>query len=197
MKKLSTALFALLAINSMAQNSSNYVKQNYTKIDTTITMRDGIKLYTVIFVPKDASQQYPFLLDRTPYSAGPYGADNYPNSIGPNSLLMKEKYIFVKQDVRGRYMSEGINLEVTPYIANKKTSRDVDESSDTYDTIDWLLKNVQNNNGRAGIAGISYPWWRRFSFKLELLPTLERYDCAQQQYCLEHTHGWCSKCNHP
>ena len=157
MKQLLTALFALLAINCMAQNSSNYVKENYTKIDTTITMRDGIKLYTVIFVPKDASQQYPFLLDRTPYSAGPYGAGNYPDRIGPNSSLMKEKYIFVKQDVRGRYMSEGINLEVTPYIANKKTSKDVDESSDTYDTIDWLLKNVQNNNGRAGIAGISYP----------------------------------------
>ncbi len=141
----------------MAQNSSNYVKENYTKIDTTITMRDGIKLYTVIFVPKDVSQQYPFLLDRTPYSAGPYGAGNYPDRIGPNSSLMKEKYIFVEQDVRGRYMSEGINLEVTPYIANKKTSKDVDESSDTYDTIDWLLKNVQNNNGRVGIAGISYP----------------------------------------
>src|SRR6185436_7101517 len=108
---------------------------NYIKIDTTITMRDGIKLYTVIYVPKDDSQDYPFLLDRTPYSARPYGAANYPNSVGLNNSLMKEKYIFVAQDVRGRYMSEGVNLEVTPYITNKKSNKDVDESTDTYDTI--------------------------------------------------------------
>jgi putative CocE/NonD family hydrolase len=96
-------------------------------------------------------------MERTPYSAGPYGAGNYPRSLGPNEGLMKEKYIFVYQDVRGRYMSEGVNLEVTPYIANKKSKTDVDESSDTYDTVDWLLKNIKNNNGRVGLAGISYP----------------------------------------
>lgn len=159
MKKLTTALIAVLGMYAIAaaQNNSYSVKDNYTKIDTTITMRDGVKLYTVIYIPKDQSHPYPFLVERTPYSAGPYGKDNYPRSVGPNSGLMKEQYIFVNQDVRGRYMSEGVNLEVTPYIANKKTNKDVDESSDTWDTIDWLLKNIPNNNGRAGIAGISYP----------------------------------------
>jgi hypothetical protein len=96
-------------------------------------------------------------MERTPYSAGPYGANNYARSLGPNEALMKEKYIFVYQDVRGRYMSEGTNLEVTPYIANKKSNKEVDESSDTYDTVDWLVKNIKNNNGRVGLAGISYP----------------------------------------
>ncbi|MBP9099196.1 MAG: CocE/NonD family hydrolase [Ferruginibacter sp.] len=120
-------------------------------------MRDGIKLYTVIYVPKDNTEKYPFLMERTPYSAGPYGDQNYPNRIGPDTNLLKEKYIFVNQDVRGRYMSEGTNLEVTPHIAKKKSSKDVDESSDTFDTIEWLLKNIPNNNGRVGLYGISYP----------------------------------------
>ena len=123
---------------------SNYVKENYTKMDTTITMKDGVKLYTVIYIPKDQSQSYPILMERTPYSAGPYGNDKYPRSIGPNDALMKEQYIFVTQDVRGRYMSEGINLEVTPYIADKKNKTTVDESSDTYETVDWLIKNIKN-----------------------------------------------------
>lgn len=157
MRPILTCLLFLTAFAGKAQTEASYVKEHYTKIDTTITMRDGIKLYTIIFVPKDASQNYPFLLERTPYSAGPYGAANYPSAVGPNNSLMQEGYIFVVQDVRGRYMSQGTNLEVTPYIANKKSSKDVDESSDTYDTIDWLLKNIKNNNGRAGIAGISYP----------------------------------------
>ncbi|MEP7256541.1 MAG: CocE/NonD family hydrolase [Ferruginibacter sp.] len=157
MKKIITGFCILAATSSFAQDQNNFVKENYTKIDTTITMRDGIKLYTVIYIPKDETQLYPFLMERTPYSAGPYGKDNYPRGIGPNSELMKEKYIFVNQDVRGRYMSEGVNLEVTPYIADKKTKKEVDESSDTFDTIDWLLKNIKNNNGRVGLAGISYP----------------------------------------
>ena len=152
-------IFCFISCAAKSQNTdATFVKDNYTKMDTTITMRDGIKLYTVIYIPKDESQKYPFLMERTPYSAGPYGRHNYPTrSLGPNADLMKEKYIFVYQDVRGRYMSEGINLEVTPYIANKKTKKDVDESSDTYDTVDWLLKNIKNNNGRVGLYGISYP----------------------------------------
>jgi putative CocE/NonD family hydrolase len=149
----------LISLSSRSQNNvnSDFVKENYTKIDTTITMRDGIKLYTVIYIPKDQTQKYPFLIERTPYSSRPYGENNYARRIGPNAALMQEKYIFVYQDVRGRYMSEGINLEVTPYIPNKKNKNQVDESSDTYDTIDWLLKNIKNNNGRAGLYGISYP----------------------------------------
>ncbi len=148
----------LISLSLRSQNiNPNFVKENFTKIDTTISMRDGIKLYTVIYIPKDGSEKYPFLIERTPYSSRPYGENNYAWRIGPNAALMQEKYIFVYQDVRGRYMSEGYNLEMTPYIPNKKNKRQVDESSDTYDTMDWLLKNIKNNNGRAGLYGISYP----------------------------------------
>ena len=157
MKKYLVSLILLACIKVNAQITASFVKDNFTKIDTTISMRDGIKLYTVIYVPKDAAEKYPFLMERTPYSAGPYGDTSYPRRIGPDSNLLKEKYIFVYQDVRGRYMSEGTNLEVTPNISNKKTKKDVDESSDTYDTVDWLLKNIKNNNGRVGLYGISYP----------------------------------------
>ena len=100
MKKLIACICCFAATGSFAQNQSSFVKDNYTKIDTAIIMRDGIKLYTVIYVPKDESQSYPFLMERTPYSAGPYGADQYPREVGPNAGLMKEKYIFVNQDVR-------------------------------------------------------------------------------------------------
>ena len=111
---------SLFIFTTSFSQSPDFVKDNYNKIDTTITMRDGIKLYTIIYVPKDQSQKYPFLIERTPYSAGPYGENNYKKRIGPNAELMQEKYIFVYQDVRGRYMSEGHNKEVTPYIPNKK-----------------------------------------------------------------------------
>lgn len=120
-------------------------------------MRDGVRLYTVLYIPKDTSAPYPFLMERTPYSAGPYGAEEWESSLGPNRMLQKEKYIFVSQDVRGRYMSEGHFEEMTPHRENKKSPQDTDESSDTYDTVDWLLKNIKNNNGRVGLYGISYP----------------------------------------
>lgn len=157
LKLLSIALLSLLTAQCQEKPTVNFVKDNYTKMDTTITMRDGIKLYTVIYIPKDPSEKYPILMERTPYSAGPYGNENYAAHIGPDSALMHHKYIFVYQDVRGRYMSEGINLEVTPYIENKKNNKEVDESSDTWDTVDWLIKNIKNNNGRVGLYGISYP----------------------------------------
>ena len=157
MKKLFSIIVILYCLQATAQTNTDFVKENFIKIDTVIKMRDGIKLYTVIYVPKDTKEKYPILMERTPYSAGPYGDTSYAARIGPNPTLMNEKYIFVYQDVRGRYMSEGVNLEVTPYKANKKNNKDVDESSDTYDTVDWLVKNIKNNNGRVGIYGISYP----------------------------------------
>ena len=120
-------------------------------------MRDGVKLFTSVYMPKDTSGQYPFLLQRTPYSVGPYGENNYKRRLGPNPLFVHEKYIFVYQDVRGRHMSEGQFQEMTPAIDNKKDNTQVDESSDTYDTVDWLIKNIHNNNGKVGIYGISYP----------------------------------------
>src|SRR5580692_8379203 len=138
-KNVFTAAACLLAASANSQGGDNsYPKNYYTKIEATIPMRDGIKLFTVIYVPKDSTEKYPFLMERTPYSVRPYGKDSYAVNLGPNGALMREKYIFVYQDVRGRYMSEGVNLEMTPIIENKKDTLDVDESSDTYDTIDWL-----------------------------------------------------------
>ena len=136
-----------------------YVQQHYDKAEFQIEMRDGVKLYTIVYSPKDKSQKYPFLMKRTCYSIRPYGADNYPGLVGPSRKLMEEGYIFVYQDVRGRYMSEGTFDNMRPNIPgnNKRNKKDIDESSDTFDTIEWLLKNVKNNNGRVGQWGISYP----------------------------------------
>jgi len=133
------------------------VKAHYTKFEYRIPMRDGVHLFTSVYVPKDASKSYPFLIDRTPYSVSPYGVDLYRTQLGPSPDFDKSGYIFVIQDVRGRYMSEGTFVEMRPHIDSKKSNKDVDDSSDLYDTIDWLLKNVPNNNGNAGIWGISYP----------------------------------------
>ena len=120
-------------------------------------MRDGKLLFTSVYVPKDFSRSYPFLVDRTPYSVAPYGVDQYRKTLGPSDEFQRAGYIFVYQDVRGRYMSEGTFLEMRPHIDNKKSKDDVDDSSDMYDTVEWLLKNVPNNNGKVGIWGISYP----------------------------------------
>ncbi len=133
------------------------VKEHYTKYEYRIPMRDGVHLFTAVYVPKDASHSYPFLINRTPYSVGPYGVDHYRTQLGPAVEFDKSGYIFVMQDVRGRYMSEGTFVEMRPHIDNKKSKQEIDDSTDLYDTIDWLLKNVPNNNGNAGIWGISYP----------------------------------------
>ena len=133
------------------------IKEHYTKYEYRIPMRDGVHLFTSVYLPKDSSRAYPFLINRTPYSVGPYGVDQYRKNLGPAPEFDKAGYIFVFQDVRGRYMSEGKFIEMSPHIDNKKSNQDVDDASDLYDTIDWLLKNVPNNNGNAGIWGISYP----------------------------------------
>jgi uncharacterized protein len=133
------------------------VKEHYTKYEYRIPMRDGVHLFTSIYAPKDASRTYPFLILRTPYSVAPYGVDQYRKNLDPSPDFYKSGYIFVFQDVRGRYMSEGTFVEMRPHIDVKKSNQDVDDASDLYDTIDWLLKNVPNNNGKAGIWGISYP----------------------------------------
>lgn len=138
-------------------SQKDYLSAHYRKLDTLIPMRDGKNLYTVIYLPKDETREYPILMERTPYSAGPYGPGRFPSHLGPNPGLAREGYIFVRQDVRGRYMSEGHNLEVTPHRPDKKTKDEVDESSDAYDTIEFLLRMIRNHNGRVGIYGISYP----------------------------------------
>jgi putative CocE/NonD family hydrolase len=133
------------------------IKDHYTKQEHMIPMRDGVKLFTSVYIPKDASQKYPIMYDRTPYSVSPYGADGYKTSLGPSAAFATEGYIFVYQDVRGRMMSEGQFEDVRPHNPNKKGAAQVDENSDSYDTIEWLLKNIPNHNGRVGIWGISYP----------------------------------------
>ena len=132
------------------------VRSAYTKYEYMIPMRDAVRLFTAVYVPKDASQRYPFLITRTPYSVSPYGVDHYPAQLGPSDGFQKEGFIFVYQDARGRYMSEGEFQQVRPFNA-AKGPKDIDESTDTYDTIEWLLKNVPNNNGRAGMIGVSQP----------------------------------------
>jgi len=150
----------LLPRGSSAQapgNDAHFVRDNFIKKEVYITMRDGVRLFTAIYIPKDSSHNRPFLMERSPYSSGPYGDSLYRPSLGPNQSLMHEKYIFVYQDVRGRYMSEGSFEEMTPHREGKKSKKETDESSDTWDTVDWLLKNIRHNNGRVGLWGISYP----------------------------------------
>jgi uncharacterized protein len=148
-------LFPFVSLSQSNIEDSAFIRDNYTKREVYISMRDGVKLFTAIYEPKDESAA-PILMQRTPYSVSPYGKDQFPWRLGPNTILLKEKYIVVYQDVRGRYKSEGNFQEMTPAIDNKKSNKDVDESSDTYDTVDWLIKNTKNN-GRVGIWGISYP----------------------------------------
>ncbi|HOY94846.1 MAG TPA: CocE/NonD family hydrolase, partial [Catalimonadaceae bacterium] len=123
----------------------------------SIQMRDGVKLFTVVYEPKDQSKKYPILFQRTPYGVGPYGPDEYKSQLGHNELLQKSGYIFVFQDVRGRYMSEGQFVDVRPYKPVKKGAKDIDESTDAFDSISWLLKKLKNHNGNVGMWGISYP----------------------------------------
>ncbi|MBZ5497005.1 MAG: CocE/NonD family hydrolase [Acidobacteriia bacterium] len=137
---------------------SQYIRQHYTKYEYRIPMRDGVRLFTAVYVPKDKRHQYPMIMMRTPYSVAPYGLDKYIDEPGnQRSRYFHEGYILVYQDVRGRYMSEGEYVNVRPYLPTKPSNRDVDETTDTYDTVDWLVKNVPLNNGRVGISGISYP----------------------------------------
>ncbi|GAA3982838.1 CocE/NonD family hydrolase [Hymenobacter antarcticus] len=163
---LAAASVAAPALAQTRAQDSTFVRQHYTKLDRQVPMRDGVKLYTVIYVPKDAAAAlpYPFLMTRTPYSAGPYGEDKYrTRGPGPSQELSAEKYIFVYQDVRGRYMSEGRFEEMTPALTAIPTGNGPspatphDESTDTFDTIEWLLQHVPGHNGRVGMMGISYP----------------------------------------
>jgi hypothetical protein len=167
LRRLSFALSAVVALafpSAFAQQpapgaqAADFVRSHYTKYEFRIPMRDGKRLFTAVYVPKDAAGgPYPFLMDRTPYNVGPYGEDKYPAHLGPSEDFERSGYIFVYQDVRGRWMSEGGFVEMRPHIDVKKSPQDVDDASDTYDTIEFLLKHVPNNNGKVGIWGISYP----------------------------------------
>jgi len=160
MKKLCFFIyFNFLSIFLIAQNTDSiWIVNNYTKIERQISMRDGIKLFTSIYIPKDNSENHPILMERTPYSCAPYGEDKWKDYW--NSYLkayLREGYIMVIQDVRGRWMSEGDFVDVRPFNPEKKSNKDIDEASDAYDAIDWLVKNIPHNNGKVGVFGISYP----------------------------------------
>jgi len=171
---LSALSIALGLSAQMRPDSAEWdVKAHYTKYEFRIPMRDGVRLFTAVYVPKDSSHPYPFLINRTPYSVGPYGEDQYRTQLGPSPEFDRAGYIFVMQDVRGRYMSEGAFTEMRPHIDVKKSSQDVDDSSDLYDTIEWLLKSIPNNNGKAGIWGISYPGFFTSASMIDSHPALK------------------------
>ncbi|MCX7700081.1 MAG: CocE/NonD family hydrolase [Gemmataceae bacterium] len=148
------------------------IRELYTKYEYRIPMRDGKRLFTVVYVPKSADGPWPILLKRTPYSVAPYGIDRYPNELGPSMLFAREGYIFAYQDVRGRWMSEGEFVNMRPHIPDKSRGQ-IDEASDTYDTIDWLVKNVPNNNGKVGTWGISYPGFYVAAGMIDAHPALK------------------------
>ncbi len=152
--QLNILCFALLvATTAFAQQTKPDDK--YYRMEVMIPMRDSVKLHTVVFTPKQSDEKLPFLMLRTPY-----GVNSYPSPEKYTYIkdMADDGYIFVFQDIRGRYLSEG-KYAMMRFSRNKKDTKAIDESSDTYDTIDWLLKNVPNNNGKVGMYGISYDGW--------------------------------------
>ena len=147
-------LFPCMAFSQTPESS--WIVNNYTKVEQYVPMRDGIRLFTTFYVPKDSSEQHPILLTRSPYSAAPYGKEFRAYWKSPYKHYFQEKYIIALQDVRGRWMSEGQFEDVRPFNPNKK-GIEIDEASDTYDAIDWMVKNLGTNNGNVGVFGISYP----------------------------------------
>ena len=160
-KLLFLVAFSACAAAAYSQGNSQdsaWIRENYYKVERTIAMRDGVKLFTSFYIPKDTTEQHPILLTRTPYSCAPYGTDKWRNFAERYyRYYLREGYIIATQDVRGRWMSEGQFVDVRPFIKDKKTNTDVDEASDTYDAIDWMVKNLPYNNGKVGVFGISYP----------------------------------------
>jgi len=152
-------LFVGFSFANAQEINEAWIKENYIKKEVLIPMRDGVKLFTAIYSPKNNTEKHPFLMMRSPYSCAPYGEEKIMGRLHNYYYkeYIKEGYIFVIQDVRGRWMSEGKFEDVRPFLENKSKPTDIDEASDTYDTVDWLLKNVDNNNGKVGVFGVSYP----------------------------------------
>ena len=161
------ASLALCAGFEAAQDAYD-VRAHYTKSEVMIPMRDGVKLFTIIYAPKDTRQKYPILITRTAYSIAPYGPDNYRAVVGPNNEFAKEGYIVAYQDTRGKFKSEGDFIHHRPIIKGQ-----VNEVTDTYDTIDWLVKNVPDNNGRVGQWGISWDGWEASQGMIDAHPALK------------------------
>ncbi len=149
--------FSALAADKKSDPRADYIRANYTKYEYQIPMRDVVKLFTSVYVPNDDSKTYPMMFQRTPYRVAPYGADKYKTRLGPSEDFEKEGFIFVFQDVRGKFMSEGEFVNMRPQDAYKRGNSATDDATDTYDSIEWLVKNVDNNNGNVGMWGTSYP----------------------------------------
>lgn len=163
-----------IEINPDNENGYSYhqILSTYEKTEVRIEMRDGIKLFTSVYMPLDNTRTYPIMFLRTPYSVRPYGEHLYKQRLGPSLYFTEDKFIFVYQDVRGKYLSEGDFVDVRPFIPNKMTPEQKDESTDTYDTIDWLVKNIPNNNGKVGMWGISYPGFYSVMGAIDAHPAL-------------------------
>jgi len=167
------ATTVLLAASVLSVQEKFDIKANYDKAEYMIPMRDVVKLYTQVYTPKDKGQKYPILLFRTPYSVGYYKPNSFRLYLGPNFDYAREGFIFVYQDVRGKFKSEGNFVVMKPHKAVKRGPQDTDESSDTYDTIQWVLKNIPNHNGRVGQWGISYPGWQTVMGMIDAHPALK------------------------
>ena len=175
MRLVLLSLLSLFALNAHADEApAPDLRSQYTKYEYRVPMRDGTHLFTVVYTPKDDSRKLPFLMVRTPYSCAPYGVgQGTPERLAPGKEFLKAGYIFVCQDVRGRHMSEGNWLEMTPHRAKKASPKDVDESSDTFDTVQWLLDHVKNHNGRVGLWGISYPGFYTAASSVDSHPAIK------------------------
>ena len=155
------------------ETAQSYLEANYTRADHVVPMRDGVRLFTVVFTPKDASQKYPILLERTPFGADVYSGEYYRGVMGPNLPLLREGYIVVRQEIRGTYGSGGSFSYLRPQVSPKTGAKDVDESTDTYDTIEWLLANIPGHNGRVGMWGIDYAGFCAAAGMIDAHPALK------------------------
>jgi hypothetical protein len=170
----SAASSAQTATGARTEANAAFVRENYSKYEYRIPMRDGVKLFTSVYIPKDViaeGKTYPILLQRTPYNVGPYSVDKYRTSVGPSELFAREKFIFVYQDVRGRFMSEGDFTIVRPHKP-VKGPKDTDESTDCYDTVEWLIKNIPGNTGKVGMWGVSQPGFFAAAGMIDAHPAL-------------------------
>jgi len=155
------------------RSGTRHLPEDYTKAEYRIPMRDGARLFTAVYAPKEASKAYPFLICRTPYCLDAYGEDTLSDLFHDDAHFVGSGYIFVEQDVRGCCMSEGQFIDMTPHIDDKTSDTDVDESTDTYDTIEWLLKNIPNHNGGVGLRGISYPGFYAAAGMIDAHPAIK------------------------
>lgn len=173
--KFEEALSALVSASKSDKSDpvdKAWLEANYTKYEYRIPMRDGVKLFTAVYAPKETSTKYPIWFFRTPYGIRPYGSDNYPGPGGNIKWYAREKFIFALQDVRGRNGSEGEFVHVRP-IKPGKAGKETDESTDAWDSIEWLVKNLPNNNGRVGLSGISYPGFYSAAGAIDSHPALK------------------------